>query len=83
MDTIEETDDALKFAALFRVNDYVLREIVGCDSTRFALIVWCDCSDQPTHAVSNDTDSKRTSTMLRVSADILDTAEEHAIAGHA
>jgi hypothetical protein len=74
---------ALNFDDLLRVNDAAVRDIGGCDSMRFALIVWCDCSDEPTHSASNDTDGKRIAKMLRVSADTLDEAEEYAVAGHA
>ncbi|MBO0718308.1 MAG: hypothetical protein J2P55_13355 [Rhizobiales bacterium] len=76
-------NEHLKFVELLKVNDEILREIIQCGSARFALIVWCDCLDEPTHSASNDDDSKRISKMLRTSADMLDNAEEHRISGHA
>lgn len=63
------------FASLMNANHEALCEIAKCDGMRFALVVWCDCSEGVTFSGSNDQDANRIVEMLRQSADMLDVAE--------
>jgi hypothetical protein len=41
----------------------------NCESMRFCLVVWCDCSDRPMYIGGNDDDTPRVLKMMKLAAD--------------
>jgi hypothetical protein len=41
----------------------------GCPDMRFALVVWCDCNNQPLFVGGNDHDVPRVLKMMKLAAD--------------
>ena len=74
-----------KYAALTAAIEKHVCEIGGCSNMCFALVVWCECVDDPVFSGASDKDNRRIARMLRHSAEILDRLDPDRleVAGHA
>jgi hypothetical protein len=53
-----------------------------CRGRRFALVVWCDCEDEPQFVTSNDADAARVMNMIRQSINNILNAETSGETAH-